>query len=117
MSECIFCRIAAAEVSADVVYASETTVVFRDLAPQAPVHLLVIPREHHESAAEMAALDALGFSDLFLAVAEVTRETGLDAAGYRVATNVGEHAGQEVAHLHLHVLGGERLRSLGRARA
>lgn len=117
MSECIFCRIAAKDVSAEVVYENETTVAFRDLSPQAPVHLLVIPREHHESAAAMASVDALGVADLFLAVAQITRDVELDATGYRVVTNVGADGGQEVAHLHLHVLGGERLGPLGRSTA
>lgn len=114
MSECIFCRIAAAEVAAEVVYASETSVAFRDMSPQAPVHLLVVPREHHLSVAEMAAVDALGVADLFTAVAVVTRETGIDETGYRVVTNVGADSGQEVPHLHLHVLGGGRLGPLNR---
>ncbi|CAN5540222.1 histidine triad nucleotide-binding protein [soil metagenome] len=117
MSECIFCGIAAGEVSTDVVYADDTTVAFRDMSPVAPVHLLVVPRDHHESVAAMAAVDGQGVADLFAAVAAVTRAAGIDKTGYRVVTNVGADSGQEVEHLHLHVLGGERLSSLGRASA
>ncbi len=109
MSDCIFCKIAAGEIPAEMVHTNETVVAFRDTKPVADVHFLVIPRDHHESAAEMAVVDAQGVADLFAVVGEVARAEGISESGYRVLTNVGADSGQEVAHVHLHVLGGEPL--------
>lgn len=107
--ECIFCRIAAGEIPADVVAHDEEFVAFRDVRPLAPVHLLVIPRRHVTSLDEAEALGgeasarALGF------IAATARSAGVAASGYRVITNTGPDAGQEVRHLHWHVIGGTRL--------
>ena len=109
MSDCIFCKIAAGEIPAEIVHESDTAVAFRDTKPAAATHVLVVPRDHHESAAAMAAVDAQGMADLFTAVGEVARAEGIAESGYRVLTNVGHDAGQEVAHLHLHLVGGESL--------
>lgn len=109
MNECIFCRIAAGDIESEIVASSEAWVAFRDLSPQAPTHVLVIPRAH---AASLEALDAgqEGLAGrLLLACREVARLEGLEG-GYRVVTNVGADGGQSVRHLHFHVLGG---RSLG----
>lgn len=108
-SECIFCRIAAGEIPARVVAQGERWMAFRDVQPQAPVHLLVIPRAHVESIAALGEGDDLG-EVLLRASATVAREEGLEASGYRVVTNVGEEGGQSVPHLHLHVLGGRPMR-------
>lgn len=108
MNECIFCRIASGDVESEIVASSEEWIAFRDLSPQAPTHVLVIPREH------AASLDALedehdGLAGrLLLACREVARLERLDG-GYRVVTNIGADGGQSVAHLHLHVLGGRAL--------
>jgi len=112
MADCIFCFIASGDLEATVVAESDTAVAFRDQSPAAPVHVLVVPREHHESAAEMARVDAQGVADLFALVGEVARGEGVETTGYRVLTNVGADAGQEVAHLHLHVVGGGPLGAL-----
>jgi histidine triad (HIT) family protein len=109
MADCIFCSIASGDIEASVVAQSDTAVAFRDQSPAAPLHVLVVPREHHESAAQMAVVDAQGLADLFSLVGVVARDEGVEDTGYRVLTNVGADAGQEVAHLHLHVVGGERL--------
>lgn len=109
MSACIFCKIAAGEIPADIVSQSETAVAFRDSKPAASVHVLVIPKEHHESVAAMALGDARGVADLFALVGEVARSEGMEDSGYRVITNVGKDSGQEVAHVHLHVVGGQAL--------
>ncbi|MGB3764047.1 MAG: HIT domain-containing protein [Ornithinimicrobium sp.] len=109
MSDCIFCKIAAREIPAEIVHESETAVAFRDTKPAAATHVLVVPRDHHESAAAMALVDAQGLADLFAAVGEVARTEGITDSGYRVLTNAGHDAGQEVAHLHLHLVGGEPL--------
>ncbi|MGB7450412.1 MAG: HIT domain-containing protein [Ornithinimicrobium sp.] len=112
MADCIFCSIVSGDVDATVVAESDTALAFRDQSPAAPVHVLVIPREHHESAAEMALVDAQGLADLFTLVGDVARSEEVQGTGYRVLTNVGGDAGQEVAHLHLHVVGGGPLGAL-----
>ena len=106
--ECLFCRIAEGEIPADIVAEGENWMAFRDIQPQAPVHVLVIPRAHVASAAELEREPALA-GDLLGAVAAVARQEGLEEEGFRVVTNVGERAGQSVMHLHFHLLGGRRL--------
>ncbi|GMV05406.1 MAG: putative HIT-like protein [Gemmatimonadota bacterium] len=109
-SDCIFCRIASGDIPATVVHRDEHVVAFRDLHPQAPVHVLVIPREHVASLD--AATDGHGalLGRLFLAARDVARAEGIAEDGYRTVLNVGADGGQTVHHLHVHVLGG---RSLG----
>jgi histidine triad (HIT) family protein len=102
---CIFCRIAAKDVGSSVVYENDDVVAFRDLSPQAPTHVLVIPRRHVTSLNEMVDADAALLGAMMLAAKEVATAAGL-AAGYRVVINCGAAAGQSVAHVHLHVLGG-----------
>ena len=103
MTDCVFCAIATGAIPAEIVAESEAWIAFRDLQPQAPVHVLVIPREHVPS---LAALSSGGLGgELLLACAEVACSEGLDD-GYRVVTNTGDDGGQAVPHLHFHVLGG-----------
>ena len=109
MTDCIFCRIAAGEIPAEVVGQTDEFMAFADVNPVAPVHLLVIPRRHVTSLDGVEQL-GLGTSGRLLAfVAAVAREAGVAQSGYRVVTNVGADAGQQVLHLHWHILGGERL--------
>jgi len=105
-SSCIFCRIAAREIPADILHASDTVVAFRDANPQAPTHILVIPKEHIVSIATIEDRHADVLTDLFQAANHLARTEGIDASGYRLVTNVGPDAGQSVFHLHLHLLGG-----------
>ena len=112
MSDCLFCRIVAGEVPATVVAETERTLAFRDISPQAPTHVLVVPRDHHADLAACAHADPALLADLLGAAADVARQEGLDG-GYRVLTNTGADAGQTVHHLHLHVLGGRPLGALG----
>lgn len=107
--ECLFCRIAAGEIPATQVLADELVVAFRDIAPKAPTHVLVIPRRHVGSLADLGEADAPLVARLVAVANEVARREGLAERGYRVVTNVGEDAGQSVAHLHLHLLGGRRM--------
>lgn len=109
MSDCIFCKIAVGEIPAEIVHESETSIAFRDTKPAAATHVLVVPKDHHESAAAMAVVDAQGLADMFALIGEVAASEGIVDSGYRVLTNVGRDAGQEVAHLHLHVVGGQPL--------
>lgn len=105
----IFARIADHEVPAEIVYEDEHCLAFRDIHPQAPVHLLIIPRRPLPSLAEAAASDAALLGHLLLVAARVAKAEGLAADGYRVVANTGRHGGQTVAHLHLHVLGGRQM--------
>jgi histidine triad (HIT) family protein len=108
--DCLFCRIVRGDIPADVVAEGESWVAFRDIQPQAPVHVLVIPRQHVESVGSLDAGDGPLAGELLLAAAEVARIEGIAESGYRAVTNVGERAGQSVFHLHVHVLGGRRMR-------
>ena len=108
MSDCLFCGIAAGDVPADIVVQDDATVVFRDVNPQAPVHLLAIPRQHVASAAELTDDDAPLLGALFGALRSAAAESGVTS--YRLVTNIGPDAGQSVEHLHIHLLGGRRLR-------
>ena len=107
-SNCVFCRITAGELPAERVFEDRDVLAFRDIRPQAPTHVLVIPKQHLSSLQELE--DAHLAGALLLAASRVARGAALDQ-GWRLISNTGEHAGQEVAHLHLHVLGG---RALGR---
>jgi histidine triad (HIT) family protein len=103
-ASCIFCKIAAGEIPAAKVHEDDEIVAFRDLHPQAPVHVLLIPKRHVDSLG--AAEDALLLGRLLLAARSIAEREGIAAAGYRVVTNVGASGGQTVFHLHLHLLGG-----------
>jgi histidine triad (HIT) family protein len=108
-SSCVFCRIVAEEEPADVLYASDTVLAFRDVRPQAPTHVQLIPKEHVSSAAELEDRHAGMLADLFQAARQVARAEGVDASGWRLVTNVGRDGGQHVHHLHLHLLGGRAM--------
>ena len=102
---CLFCRIVAGEVPATVVHETDRTLAFRDITPQAPTHVLVIPRDHHADLAALSDADPSAVGELVAAAVAVARAEGLDG-GYRVVANTGNDGGQTVHHLHLHVLGG-----------
>lgn len=109
MADCLFCRIAAGEISADEVYEDDQVVAFRDINPQAPVHLLVIPRRHIASLSEAEEREQDLLGHLCSVAAQIAKQEGLTASGYRVVINSGPDSGQEVNHLHLHVLGGRKM--------
>lgn len=108
--DCLFCRIEAGEVDADVVAEGDRWLAFRDVDPQAPTHVLVIPREHVTSVDDLAEGQRDLAGELLLAVRDVARREELVEDGYRVVANTNRAAGQSVFHLHLHVLGGRRMR-------
>jgi histidine triad (HIT) family protein len=108
VSDCLFCRIVAGEIPADVVHETDRTLAFRDLGPQAPTHVLVIPREHHTDLAAVVSADPALAADVFAAAVAVARQEGLEG-GYRLVANTGDDGGQSVHHLHVHVLGGRAL--------
>ena len=106
--DCIFCKIAAGEIPSAKVYENEYVYAFRDINPQAAVHVLVIPRAHIASMSEVNAENAPIVAEVLKAIAEVAKICRLDN-GYRVISNVGEHGCQSVKHLHFHVIGGQQL--------
>jgi histidine triad (HIT) family protein len=106
LSDCLFCKIAAGEIPSEKVAETETVLAFRDIQPHAPTHVLLIPRAHVAgSAAELGPAHAAMLGELFALAARIARDEGL-THGWRLVTNVGEHAGQTVQHLHVHLLGG-----------
>jgi histidine triad (HIT) family protein len=111
--DCIFCKIVKGEVPSTQVYADDRAVAFRDINPAAPVHVLVIPREHVEFLASSKLSQEALLGHLMRVTAEVAKEMGVDRSGYRVLINQGRDAGQMVDHLHLHVLGGRQLGRMG----
>lgn len=108
MCDCLFCKIVAGEIPSNKVYEDETVLAFRDIAPQAPTHVLVIPKEHIGGAAEINADNAALVGHCMEVVARVAQAEGL-TNGFRVVSNCGPDAGQTVNHLHFHVLGGKQL--------
>lgn len=104
---CLFCKIARGEIPANVVAETEGELAIRDIHPQAPTHIVAIPRRHVTSLADADDSEMLG--DLMTFVADVARLEGLEDEGYRVVANTGKNGGQTVDHLHLHILGGRRL--------
>ncbi len=107
---CLFCRIVAGEEPADVLYRGEQLTAFHDDHPQAPVHVLIVPNEHFGSLREVGEEDVRLLGALFLRAQKLAQELGVEEDGYRLVLNVGAQAGQSVQHLHLHLLGGRRLR-------
>jgi histidine triad (HIT) family protein len=113
-SETLFERIIAREIPADIVYETDTTLAFRDIAPQAATHVLVVPKVRYRTVAELAAADPALLADVVATAAKVAEQEGLDS-GYRLVFNTGADAGQTVFHVHAHVLGGEQLGQFGRS--
>ena len=106
--DCLFCKIIAGEIPSTKVYEDEKILAFRDIAPQAPTHILVIPKEHIGGVDELNAENSAVVAYIFAKIAEIARGEGL-SDGYRVVSNIGEHGCQSVRHLHFHILGGKQL--------
>ncbi len=112
MTDCLFCKIVAGDVPADIVHSTATTVAFKDIRPAAPLHVLVVPRQHIDNAAEVTAADGPVLADMLMAARAVADAAGVAGPdrGYRLIFNVGPDAMNSVPHLHLHVLGGQPLK-------
>lgn len=108
MENCLFCKIIAGDIPSNKVYEDETVLAFRDVAPQAPTHILVIPKAHIDSCNGVTADNSAVVAHIFEIIPQIAGAEGLDK-GYRVVSNCGEHAGQSVHHLHFHILGGKQL--------
>jgi len=106
--DCIFCRIIAGDIPSKKVYEDDVCMAFHDVSPQAPVHILVVPREHFASLDTAAKQHRETLGHLLLTCGEIAREQNLAGEGYRVVINTGEHGGQTVFHLHVHLLGGRQ---------
>ena len=108
MSDCLFCKIIQGDIPSDKVYEDELCFAFRDIAPQAPAHILVVPKEHIASAAEIGPDNIGVVSHIMEVIPHIARAEGL-AEGWRIVSNVGDDGGQTVHHLHFHILGGRKL--------
>ena len=108
MSNCLFCRIVAGEIPSTKVYEDETVLAFRDIAPQAPTHILVVPKTHIADCNGISADNSAVVAHIFEVIPQIAAAEGL-ANGYRVVSNCGADAGQTVQHLHFHILGGRQL--------
>ncbi|HEY5501015.1 MAG TPA: histidine triad nucleotide-binding protein, partial [Candidatus Humimicrobiaceae bacterium] len=106
--DCIFCRIANKEIKSDFIYEDEDIVVFNDVNPAAPVHLLVIPKKHISSIMEIGELKESVSARILKIISKVAKDMNIDEEGFRVVSNTGDGAGQSVAHLHFHILGGRK---------
>ena len=105
-ADCLFCKIVAGDIPADIVYESETAIAFRDINPQAPTHVLIIPRQHIATINEFEDSDQAIVGSLYSAAREIAAAEGIADEGYRAVMNCNEGAGQTVFHIHLHLLGG-----------
>ena len=108
MSNCLFCKIVAGEIPSTKVYEDELVLAFRDIAPQAPTHILVVPKTHIQDCNGITADNSAVVARIFEVIPQIAKEEGLEK-GYRVISNCGEHSGQTVKHLHFHILGGKQL--------
>lgn len=109
MTDCIFCKIVSGDIPGDIVYQDDDVLAFRDLNPQAPTHVLVIPKKHISTTNDIQPEDASLVGKLFLAAQQVAQQEGIAESGYRSVLNCNEGAGQSVFHIHLHVLGGRQM--------
>ncbi len=104
--DCLFCRIVAGEIPSDRLHEDDLVIAIRDIAPRAPTHILLMPRRHIASAAELTEADGPMLGRLFAVAADLARQAGIADSGYRLVSNVGRWGGQTVDHLHVHLMGG-----------
>lgn len=113
MSDCLFCKITRGDMGTEFLYKSSTLVAFRDIHPKAPVHVMFVPVVHYATFNDVPASKAELHSEIAAAIQQIAKSEGVDQTGYRVVTNVNSHGGQEIYHLHVHLLGGRQLGSMG----
>ena len=109
MEDCIFCKIANKEINSEILYEDEFVVAFKDLEPQAPVHILIVPKKHIASLNELTAADAELLARIVLAAQKLAKDNGIAERGYRLVNNCGIEGGQTIGHLHFHLLGGREM--------
>jgi len=110
MTDCLFCKIAAGEIPAKFVYEDETVVAFADIAPRLPVHILIVPKKHIVSLGEATSEDVQLLGHIQLVACQIAEKMGIRETGFRLVTNSGADSGQEVPHLHYHLIGGEKMK-------
>jgi len=106
--DCIFCKIAQKEIKSDIVFEDEEIMIFKDVNPVAPIHMLVIPKKHIESIMEINEFEDKLIAKILKIIPEIAKKMDMDKDGFRIVTNIGEGAGQSVKHLHFHILGGRK---------
>ena len=106
---CVFCKIVNKEIPADIVYEDEKYMAFKDINPKAPIHILIIPKEHIEKLADIDDTNKGIIGDMAVVANKVAKQLGIDKTGYRIVINNGPDAGQEVYHIHMHLLGGKKM--------
>jgi histidine triad (HIT) family protein len=106
--DCLFCKIIAGEIPSEKVYEDDLMLAFKDIAPQAPVHIVLIPKLHIKSANEITAENSKYISHIFETIPKIVKDLGIDEKGYRIINNCGEYGGQTVGHLHFHLTGGRQ---------
>ena len=109
MADCIFCKIISGEIPSSKVYDDETVMAFNDVSPEAPVHVLIVPKAHISSANDITEENAQVVSKIFLAAKKIAEDMNIAEDGYRIVNNCGENGGQSVKHLHFHLIGGRSL--------
>jgi len=109
MSGCIFCKIAGGEIQAETIYKDDAILAFPDLKPKAPLHVVIIPRKHIEKISDVREGEITILGKMLFAATKIAREKNIESSGYRIVVNCGADAGQEIFHIHLHLLGGRRL--------
>jgi histidine triad (HIT) family protein len=109
MSDCVFCSIAGGSIPAEIVFEGENVIAFRDINPAAPVHVVIIPKAHVNPMEDLSEDEYSLIPEIYMAARAIAAAEGIDSTGYRIITNHGPDSGQEVEHLHFHVLGGKRL--------
>lgn len=109
MEDCIFCKIIKREIPSSIVYEDGEIIAFRDVNPVAPVHILVIPKKHISSLIDLTKEDEIVVGKIYTVINQIAKQEGIDKKGFRVVVNCGEDGGQEVKHLHFHILGGKKL--------
>lgn len=107
MTDCIFCKIANKEINSEIVYENKNVVAFKDLNPKAKIHILIVPKKHYETILDLDEKEIM--EDMLTAVKEIAKEYKIEEDGFRLINNCKEYGGQEVMHLHIHMLGGEKL--------
>lgn len=109
MEDCIFCKIIKKEIPSSIVYEDDEILAFRDINPVAPVHILVIPKKHFKTVMEIQEKDKELIGKIYLVINNLAKEENIDSLGFRIVVNCGEDGGQEVNHLHFHLIGGKKL--------
>ncbi len=112
-TDCLFCKIVAGDIPADIIYQDEHVIAFRDISPQAPTHILIVPRKHIATINDLESTDQLLAGHLLLTAQKLAREQGIDQSGFRLVMNCNQEGGQTVYHIHMHLMGGRQLTVLG----